>query len=695
MNTQRECDALELPNIDDFLKREYSFFVPKYQRGYRWTSEQVTRLVYDLCEFQKDESMKNVSERCPFYSLQVLVVQEKANENEQKEFEVIDGQQRLTTMLLLRQAYHIVTNIEKSDFVDAILETGKGLLPRSMYQIKYETRIDSNIWLKELTEAYLKDIQNGTKENIENFQQKNRDYNHFAEVLLTGIELIKTPGLVSRNSDWEDILTNTARFIWYDKSKVGDADDNEMIFNRLNATKIKLNNAELIKALFLQEGVYKNEGMLKRDQMALDWDDMEKRLQDPEFWMFICNSRYATAYSSHIEYLFDLLQNKTEEHRDKENYTFDCYYDKFHKAEDKFCFVQEEWKKLIDMYQTLREWFDERHFYHLTGYLLEYGQENGRRLTIPMLIEKLYVDKECKQFMPKDKWRNKLKELVKNTLKDLKLNKLTYKNPEMTQVLMLFNVIQEDRRDNPNARFSFNSYKRIMLGLDGLVWHQEHVASHVDYTPDLEKRQELAIDLLEYFTGGNITKEQIKSDEKRSDLDIEERPYIKIYKEAIKGLPDDEQKLCNKLLTLFDSIPDGEMAREEKEKELQQVFYDVNEHFKAIDPLDDEILLNLNHGTKSEKDFIWNFVLLNSKTNMSYGNSIFPVKRKRILKDEGSVFTMFGTRNVFDKTYSHRLSNLLSWGRKDALDYWLEIKRTLKDYLPSDILNYCPDRIIK
>ena len=105
MNTQRECDALELPNIDDFLKREYSFFVPKYQRCYRWTSEQVTRLVDDLREFQKNP------ESCPFYSLQVLVVQEKANENEQKEFEVIDGQQRLTTMLLLRQAYHIVANI--------------------------------------------------------------------------------------------------------------------------------------------------------------------------------------------------------------------------------------------------------------------------------------------------------------------------------------------------------------------------------------------------------------------------------------------------------------------------------------------------------------------------------------------------------------------------------------------------------
>ena len=67
---------------------------------------------------------------------------------------------------------------------------------------------------------------------------------------------------------------------------------------------------------------------------------------------------------------------------------------------------------------------------------------------------------------------------------------------------------------------------------------------------------------------------------------------------------------------------------------------------------------------------------------MSYGNSIFPIKRKRIIRDEDTVFTPIGTRNVFDKAYSLKLSNLISWGRKDAKDYWDEINRTLKRFLP-------------
>ena len=660
-------EALELPNVQDILDRGYSFLVPKYQRGYRWTKDQASRLMQDLCDFYFEQSKKSEEERCPFYSLQVLVVEEKRN----KEFEVIDGQQRLTTMLILRQAFQIVYKIESAGFVDIVIETEKGLLPQNMYSIKYATRINSDIWLKELTLAYLKDLRDGSSLNIEIFQSKNRDYHHFAEVLLAGVDMMKQQA----NINWDSILTTVARFIWYDKSKVQFEDENEMIFNRLNATKIKLNNAELIKALFLQEGVYKNEGLVRRDQMAIDWDDLEKKLQDPEFWMFICNSNKAIMYDAHIEYLFDMLQNKTDEHKDRENYTFDCYYDQYQKADDKYVFVQNEWKKVMDIYQVLREWFEDRHFYHLTGYLLEYGKEEGRLITIPQLIRKLYINKEKKEMMPKDLWLKKLKELVKESLSNIHSNQLVYSRPEMTQILFLFNILQEDKRKNPNARFSFNRYKRIALGLDnGIIWHQEHIASHSDYTPDLGKRQELARDLLEYFTGVDISISQIKEDEQLS--------FVNSYKLEIDKLSEEEKKMCGKLLVLFDKLPEEEKAKEEKEKDLQNTFYAINSYFKAIDPLIEEI--PVARGVKSEKDFIWNFVLLNSRTNMSYGNSIFPVKRKRILKDEGDIFTMFGTRNVFDKTYSHRLSNLMSWGRRDAYDYWEEIKETLKDFLPSN-----------
>jgi hypothetical protein len=49
----------------------------------------------------------------------------------------------------------------------------------------------------------------------------------------------------------------------------------------------------------------------------------------------------------------------------------------------------------------------------------------------------------------------------------------------------------------------------------------------------------------------------------------------------------------------------------------------------------------VNNGTVNEKDMLWNFVLLDSSTNRSYGNSIFPAKRRIIIgKDQGKKITV-------------------------------------------------------
>ena len=302
--------------------------------------------------------------------------------------------QRLTTMLLMNQAFHIVKNIEESRFQDVIIKSKMGLVPKG-YKITYQTRKSSdssNIWLEEITMAYLLDQKEGGITHIEEFKKKCRDYYHFAEVLLTCISSLKDNNIISDLNTWETLFKQRAKFIWYDKSKVDFEDSNEMIFNRLNATKIKLNNAELIKALFLQSGVYSPERIIERDQLAIEWDHLEKRLQEPEFWMFICRSNKATSYDTHIEYLFDIISNKQPEHQHRENYTFDYYYDKYLQAQDKFEYVKQEWKYLNDLFQILEEWYNNRHFYHLTGYLLEYGEINKRPMTILDLISLLYVD---------------------------------------------------------------------------------------------------------------------------------------------------------------------------------------------------------------------------------------------------------------------------------------------------------------
>ena len=62
-----------------------SFYVPSYQRGYRWGKDEVIRLLDDIYT----NGNKN-------YCLQPVVIR-----NSDRGFELIDGQQRLTTLFIL------------------------------------------------------------------------------------------------------------------------------------------------------------------------------------------------------------------------------------------------------------------------------------------------------------------------------------------------------------------------------------------------------------------------------------------------------------------------------------------------------------------------------------------------------------------------------------------------------------------
>ena len=73
----------------------YSFYIPAYQRGYRWTPQEVTDLLNDINEFTPREI--DGSDDKTWYCLQPVVVKQR----EDGVYEVIDGQQWLTTAYLI------------------------------------------------------------------------------------------------------------------------------------------------------------------------------------------------------------------------------------------------------------------------------------------------------------------------------------------------------------------------------------------------------------------------------------------------------------------------------------------------------------------------------------------------------------------------------------------------------------------
>ena len=116
---------ISIKPINELLN--YNFFIPSYQRGYRWTEQQVTDLLNDINEFTPKE-IQNSNEKT-WYCLQPIVVKQKS----ENEWDVIDGQQRLTTI-------YLILHYLNQGFVEN---------PRKkLFSLKYETRDNSADFLQ-------------------------------------------------------------------------------------------------------------------------------------------------------------------------------------------------------------------------------------------------------------------------------------------------------------------------------------------------------------------------------------------------------------------------------------------------------------------------------------------------------------------------------------------------------------------
>ena len=87
-----EEEKFKLKTIKDL--KGIQFYIPRYQRGYRWKPQQVEVLLNDINDYANQTDAK----KADFYFLQPVVVMK----NEDR-WDVIDGQQRLITIFIILQ----------------------------------------------------------------------------------------------------------------------------------------------------------------------------------------------------------------------------------------------------------------------------------------------------------------------------------------------------------------------------------------------------------------------------------------------------------------------------------------------------------------------------------------------------------------------------------------------------------------
>ena len=438
------------------------------------------------------------------------------------------------------------------------------------------------------------------------------------------------------------------KIIWYAIEEDSEDLVSINIFNRLNKGKISLTSSELIKALFIMDyDLRANEDKLPAEQLSMEWNEMERKFQDDNFWYFISDDNRGT--QTRIDVLFDFVTCRDEEKDTDYSYReFQKLYDFCRDQErnntneqfvsdwsDDIKNMQDAWKQVRKTFDRLVAWYEDNLYYHYVGYLVAIGftplqiynhletEKRNRKLTEPeyeWTVEDTMLSLRKKMM---DRFKQDNRYIKKDTIDEFE-----YKSEYVPRVLLLFNV--ECCRRGQNVRFAFDKYKKEN-------WDVEHVDSQNDAT------------LQEY------------DDRMR---------WMENVKFILKMEHTDRAKeLANECQNLIDEFTE----RSKVNVDRYRAFYQTINKFYSAESGENDSEVDL---TTKKKDYLSNLTLLDSATNREYKDAPFAYKRYCIVKNDrlGNRFIPLCTRNLFLKYYtdSNNESSYLDtmrWNSSDRKGY--------------------------
>lgn len=402
------------------------FFISSYQRGYRWGEEEVTRLLDDI-----------YANGTLNYCLQPVVVQRKNDGS----FELIDGQQRITTLYLIYKYMHVFS---------------AGFLDKPRFSLSYATRDKSAEFLVSIDPSRKGD---------------NIDFWFMFNAYKTIEEWFNLKDKKSTMTNINKYLDENVKIIWYE---IDESEDAIALFARLNIGKIPLTSAELVKAMFLNKD--NNQGMEreKQQEISLQWDNIEKELHNEPFWYFLTN-RSSITYQTRIDLILDLMSKKSPEYNDK-YYTF-FHFDKLGKNQA----LGEIWKSIQHTAMILRDWFEDHELYHKIGFLIAAQAKTIHEIFL------LSQEKTKKQF--KTALNSIIKESIALSSKTPeKYSELSYDKHyrKISNLLLLFNIESVRQNGEQTQWFPFDKFK--FQRSHKVVWSLEHI--HAQQSEGMKKQEE-------------------------------------------------------------------------------------------------------------------------------------------------------------------------------------------------------------
>ena len=600
-----------------------TYYIPEYQRGYKWSKQQVEQLLDDVYRFSltRDEDH--------FYCLQNITLFQ--NLEHEKYLNVVDGQQRLTTTTLL------LCYLKCNDLI-----SGK---------LIYAVRDSSNKFLQEIIENQANFIDEIIEsENFEVFISSHgkeydfQDVYHMYEALKVINNWFNDREKTFNLEDFKDVILNHVKLIVNKVSQVSEQD----LFMNLNAGKVHLDGSDLVRAILITrvakqeiEGydVQDVEDILKLNQRRtrIGWE-----LDEMNNWW---NRKDVKEYFQNFTTIKTGVKETIKFNQDI--YPINLLYKIWTEIEGEneiklYCFEKEDalktYQSIVQVHRILKDWYEDRKIYHYLGFLF-----SNFNIKIKTIFEVWNNEKYTREKFV-DEWCIRQ---IKSTVfpkQDKEDDKSGYD--------FWMEKIKDYNSEEPTNWYEAGIIQHILILLD-IIEHSQLKESG-NPLPFLKPK---------YFKNFKEDKEHIFSNTPR------ELKEIKVFTNAIEKL----NEYIESLNIGYDDAKKIAMFKYD-----QSTWDSLSEEEQSVALGDLKAIIHKKRPVNS----LGNIVLLHLTINRGFGNSSYALKRGNVINNTlNGLYVRQNTVNAFIKSTSSE--NLNNWTLKDVEDNADKIHSVLRNFFIS------------
>lgn len=433
-----DCINADIDKDSNVCQESVTFIIPYLQRAYKWKEKQAKQMLEDFSEFLKQEKT--------YYCMQPLAVVK----TEDNKYELLDGQQRLTTLLILWRI--LFEDNKENTFYPYIFEYERDSSESNTLLNRYSFITESD------------EIKKGEHRNIDEYYMS-KVYGAIKQYFIDNSD--------NQKEDFKKLLKGEGKhilFLWYEVNE----EEKHTTFAHLNSGKIELTCSELIKAILLSDDNKEssdNNGLPDKSLVAAQYAEMEEAFNDDRLW-YMLQTDEPLYNGSRMDLLFNMVLNIS-----RETYEADPKAAFYEVYTEKRVDLSKFWKDCRTCFVRIMDLYKNPYTYHYIGYLT-YIEDNNKIDDWVKAYKELGL-KGCIEQM---------KSKVRGSISGLgDLEKITYSNTSKTtlrKIFILHNIqtilihYEAIKTANLGLRFSYEQFPFELLYSQ--KWDIEHIASLTD-----------------------------------------------------------------------------------------------------------------------------------------------------------------------------------------------------------------------